>query len=267
MMNTNPLSVESPHVLLVDDCDEDLRLLADVLRGAHFRLTTANDGRKGYQRAVVSQPDLILLDVQMPELDGFSACRLLKVDPATQRIPVIFLTARNTPEERLRGLQLGGVDYVSKPALAAEVIARIHIHLNRERSYRGVEAAGVPAAKPAAVGDPDESIFQAAAQLIRDSLACLPSVPEIARQLGTHDKRLGQLFRQRVGLTVSAFAAEERIVLARSLLEKTDMSVQNVAQQVGFASAANFTTAFRQRMGMPPVLYRQALREAGHAPM
>jgi CheY-like chemotaxis protein len=245
------------HVLLVDDSLEELRLLSGMLRAEHFRLTVADDGRKGYQRAVVSQPDLILMDVAMPQLDGFSACRLLKADPATRHIPVIFLTAKNAPEERLLGLRLGGVDYVSKPVLAEEVVARIRIHLNRVRN--GNVTHTLDGSRPQR--QPDEVIFRAAADLIQDRLENLPPLPEIARMVGTHEKKLGQIFRERLGLTVSAFAAEERIVVARRLLAETDMNIQTIAEQVGFGSAGNFTTAFRKRMGMTPSLYRQALQE------
>lgn len=245
------------HILLVDDSLDELRLLSGMLRAERFRLTVASDGRKGYQRAVVSQPDLILMDVAMPQLDGFSACRLLKADPATRHIPVIFLTAKNTPEERLLGLRLGGVDYVSKPVLAEEVVARIRIHLNRlhgASTTHRLDGAAV-------VRHPDEVIFRAASALIQDRLESLPLLPEIARMVGTHEKRLGQIFRDRLGMTVSAFAAEERIRLGSRLLAATDMSIQKIAEQVGFGGAGNFTTAFRKRMGMTPSLYRQALQD------
>lgn len=256
-MNSDLPRHDQPHVLLVDDSLDELRLLSATLRAERFRLTVAGDGRKGYQRAVVSQPDIILLDVSMPELDGFGACRLLKADPATRHIPVIFLTAKNEPEERLRGLRLGGVDYVSKPVLAEEVVARIRIHLARPYS---TGARPVQPDKPPG-RHPDDVVFEAAMAEIRDRLEAPPAVPDLARMVGTHEKRLGQIFRERVGMTVSAFAAEERIGAARRLLSETDMSVQRIAEQVGFGTGANFTTAFRKRMGMTPTLYRRAFQD------
>lgn len=249
------------HVLLVDDSLDELRLLSDMLRAERFRLTVARDGRTGYQRAVVSQPDIILMDVSMPELDGFAACRLLKADQATRHIPVIFLTAQNAPEERLRGLQLGGVDYVSKPALAEEVIVRLRIHLNYRSGPK--PETSVPKAE---VRDPDEVILQAACNEIRNRLDAMPSLPEIARRVGTYEKRLGQIFRERLGTTVSTFVAEERIRLARRLLSETAMSIQQIAEQVGFGTGGNFTTAFRKRMGMTPSAYRHGLQEEAGAP-
>src|SRR5512133_3519711 len=81
---------DAPRILLVDDSQDELRLLAEMLRVERFRLSVANDGRRGYQRAVALLPDLIMLDVAMPQMDGFTAMRLLKADPATRDIPVIF---------------------------------------------------------------------------------------------------------------------------------------------------------------------------------
>lgn len=255
MRHPRNLSENPAHVLLVDDSLDELRLISATLRAEGFRLTVASDGRKGYQRAVVSQPDIILMDVVMPQLDGFCACRLLKADPATRHIPVIFLTAKNEPEERLQGFKLGGVDYVSKPVLAAEVIARIRIHLDRSKNAVAVRTH----AEPSATRDPDDVIFKAASDEIRDRLEALPPIPEIARMVGTHEKRLGQIFRDRLGMTVSTFVSEERIRLGCSLLTDTAMNIQQIAEQAGFGTGANFTTAFRKRMGMTPSSYREAM--------
>ena len=252
---TTVLEEKPIHILLVDDSPEDLRMLSVVLRSARFRLTVANDGRRGYQRAVVAQPDLILMDIVMPVLDGFSACRPLKADSATRHIPIIFLTAKNAPMERLQGLQMGGVDFVSKPVLPEEVVARIRIHLNRIYSAVMFHSTREDAPPMQA----DEVIFSAATALIRENLEQLPALPEVAHLLGTHEKRLGQVFRSQVGMTVSAFVAEERISMARRFLSDTEMNIQNIATQVGFGSAGNFTTAFRKRMGMTPTVYRQAM--------
>lgn len=126
-------------ILIVDDSVEDQRRLLELLRANQILPTMAFDGRQGYQRALAIKPDLILLDVRMPRMDGFAACRLLKADPITRDIPVIFLTAADTPNERIQGLTLGGVDYVSKPFAPDEVLARIRIHIDlAKRSRPGI---------------------------------------------------------------------------------------------------------------------------------
>src|SRR3546814_18103872 len=100
---------------------------------------SSDRGAQGYQRAQALQPDLILLDVHMPVLNGFNASRLLKNDPATAHIPIIFLTSANDLNDLLEGLTNGGVDYVIKPFEQEEVLARIRIHLGRKNAQATAE--------------------------------------------------------------------------------------------------------------------------------
>jgi len=248
-----------PRILLVDDSLDELRLLSDMLRSEQYRLLVATDGRQGYQRAVAVQPDLILMDVVMPQMDGLTACRLLKVDPATRHIPVIFLSAKNAPEERLQGLRAGGVDYVSKPFMEEEVILRVHVHMGGAKG--GAARAPLPPADAPRM--PDAILAQAAVQIIQDRLEALPPVAEIASMVGTYEKKLVRIFRQEYKMTVSMFIREERIRVARQLLTDTEMSVHKIGELVGMDNPANFATAFRDRMGMSPSHYRDASREAG----
>lgn len=242
----------SPRLLLIDDSPEDLRQLSGLL-SRHYRLLFATDGLGGFHRAQSQRPDLILLDVQMPGLDGHAVCRLLQADAATCAIPLIFLSAANRPEQRLQGLQGGAVDYIGKPFLAEEVLARVHIHLRAGRAV---------APEAASDADPDLVFVRAATGLIGEQLGQLPSVAQIAQQVGLSERRLSTLFRQHLGLTVSGFVSEERIRVGGKLLAETGMSVQEVASEVGFASAGNFSTAFRERLGLTPQAWRQQQRAA-----
>ncbi|KOQ54177.1 AraC family transcriptional regulator, partial [Achromobacter xylosoxidans] len=96
-------------VLVVEDRPEDRMLLVDFLTSQDCRVYVAEDGNDGYRKAQLVQPDIILMDVNMPVCDGLAACRLLKADPATRAIPVIFLTAASLPMERVAGLSAGAV--------------------------------------------------------------------------------------------------------------------------------------------------------------
>ncbi len=255
-MSTPNDESKKPCILLVDDSPEEQSRLLDMLR-PHFRTAVAFNGEQGYQRALASQPDLILLDVRMPKTDGYSACRLLKADPATRDIPVIFLTSAAAPQERIEGLTIGGVDYISKPFVAEEVLARIRIHIELAGRAR---STGMPQQGTAA-RNPDEVLVAAAVELMTQQLSAPLSLADIARSIGTYEKRLSQVFRAQTGLTVFAFLREERIRRACWLLARTDMNMMDIAAEVGFQSAANFTTAFRERMGVTPSAYRQAVRE------
>lgn len=116
-------------ILLVDDTKTNLDILVSALKD-DFRLAVALNGLKAIEYALTARVDLILLDVMMPEMDGFMVCRKLKHDPATQEIPIIFITAMDTSINRNKGFEIGAVDYVTKPFDVAEVKARVKTHLN-----------------------------------------------------------------------------------------------------------------------------------------
>lgn len=245
------------HILVIDDTPESLQRLPSTLREQGWRISVATTGRQGFHRAQALSPDLILLDVQMPGMDGFATCRLLQETPRTHDIPIIFLTAVGDDEQRLKGLQHGAADYVVKPFLPAEVVARIRIHLQRS-SPRPV----VSPAEPMALLSQGEVILRSAMRFINENLADLPPLVDMAHEVGTHDKKLSAIFRQHLGMTVFTWAREERLRVARERLADSHMDIADIADQVGFHSAANFATAFRQRMGVTPSQYRKTLQQA-----
>ena len=119
----------STRVLVVDDEENNTFLLGSALRHFGVDVTTAATGRQGLDAVRTFEPDLVLLDVMLPDLDGFEVCRRMRQDG--ERVPVLFLTARDATEDRVRGLTLGGDDYVAKPFSLEEVVARIHAILRR----------------------------------------------------------------------------------------------------------------------------------------
>jgi DNA-binding response OmpR family regulator len=125
-------------ILAVDDTPADLDLLAAILGQAAYELALARDGSQALVMAAKEQPDLILLDVLMPGLDGLEVCRRLKADPATQAIPVIFVTAQSGSDELLTGFEVGAVDYVTKPFRIPELLARVHVHVELRRVQQEV---------------------------------------------------------------------------------------------------------------------------------
>jgi sigma-B regulation protein RsbU (phosphoserine phosphatase) len=130
---------ETESLLLVDDNPTNLQVLYQTLEGTGCKLLVAKDGETALTIAQKASPDLILLDIMMPGIDGFEVCRRLKEDPATASIPVIFLSALTDTKDKVQGLQLGAVDYVSKPFQPDEVIARVNTHLTIHRLKREVE--------------------------------------------------------------------------------------------------------------------------------
>lgn len=242
-----------PHVLLIDDAPEDIRATLMLLKAQSLRLSVVSDASQGYQRALALRPDLIVLDVCMPQMDGFSLCRLLREAPSTRQIPILFLSALNSSVERLEGLTLGGVDYISKSCEPEEVLARIRIHLQLTWRERPTTQGNL--AEPALEGD--EIVLRAAMRLIENQLDDMPSLAKIAQKVGTHEKRLSRIFREHLGMTVFSYIRDARLRRSQALLAESSMSVQDIAELVGFRSACNFTTAFGQRLGMAPSQFRQ----------
>jgi len=116
-------------ILIVDDTPTNLEILCDFLADAGFEVLVATDGESAIEQAVYAQPNLILLDVLMPGIDGFETCRQLQANPSTQNIPIIFMTALGETADKVTGFQVGAVDYVTKPIQLEEVLARINNQL------------------------------------------------------------------------------------------------------------------------------------------
>jgi len=119
-------------ILVVDDSPVNLQVLVRTLHGSGHRILAAKDGRAAIEIARRARPDLMLLDVMMPEIDGFEVCRSLKADPDTEETVVIFLSALGEVSDKVSGLQLGAVDYITKPIQPEEVLARVETHLTRQ---------------------------------------------------------------------------------------------------------------------------------------
>jgi DNA-binding response OmpR family regulator len=257
MLNSRSILTDA-HVLVVDDQPDQLRLLIDILRSAGCRISIAFDGSQAYQRAQAISPDLILMDVRMPRMDGFAACRLLAETPSTRTIPIIFLTAAGALDERLEGLGIGGVDYVTKPFEPAEVLARMRVHLARaDRHRRGTVDESIP--EPSG----DHVIVRAAMRLLSERISAPPTVEQLARLVGTNERRLSQAFREHLGQTVFEYLRGERLRIAQRLLTSTSLTIANIAEEIGFSSAANFATAFRERFGVTPSVYRDEQQARG----
>jgi len=117
------------NILIVDDTPANLRLLANILLGAGYTVRPARSGAVALTSVQAELPDLILLDIMMPEMDGYEICRRLKANEQTRDIPVIFISAMNDIEEKVKSFAVGGVDYIAKPFHGDEVLARVNTHL------------------------------------------------------------------------------------------------------------------------------------------
>ena len=255
-----------PHILLVDDSPDQLRLLVAILSNSAYRVTVAFDGQQGYMRAVAMMPDLILMDVRMPNRDGFTVARMLKANPTTEHIPILFLSSAHEPSERLTGLRTGAVDYITKPFQSEEVLERVRIHLQLAQK-RGVSTAAADTPTLEAVsGNPGWSsaavagqvMQRTAARIILDRLEDPPKSAELAAMLGVSERHLNAVFESCSGMSVFEYIRSERMRKAALLLSQTTLHISQIALEVGYSSAANFSTEFRKFWNKTPSAFRRA---------
>ncbi len=255
-------------ILLVDDDPDNLDTLILYLEDYRFGVFTALNGREGLEAARRDQPSLILLDVIMPRMDGFSVCQQLKIDPLTAHIPVIFLTSSDHEDEKAKGFALGAVDYITKPVRQKELLARVTAHLNQHRLYHNLlqrldayqqHFGQLPGEveEDSLVSERQLKQIYRARELLIEHLENPPTLEELARTVGMNRKKLSDTFHTLYGQPVFEWLREYRLFEARGLLRDSALPVSEIALAVGYGNNANFSTAFKKRFGMTPKQYRQ----------
>ncbi len=253
------MSGTTPRLLIIDDQPDSVALLVSYLEDRAVEILVALDGPDGLEKAAAGRPDLILLDLFMPGLSGLQVCERLRTDPRTRDVPVIFLSASAAIEDKLHGFALGAVDYITKPFSEEEVLARVFVHLHAKWRIERLQTMVGQRALDGA-GDqafPDDHLFAQALAVLDRRIANPPGLSELADKLGTNERKLTEVFRQRVGMTVFDYFSELRLETARHLLESSGMRVQAIASHVGYRNAGDFTRAYRRRYSLSPREYRQ----------
>ena len=177
-------------ILVVDDNPANLSLLHDMLGSRGFRVRPAPGGALALNAAMCQPPDLILLDINMPDMSGFAVCERLKADPALKDIPVIFLSALSEPLDKVKAFSVGGVDYVTKPFHMEELVARVTAHLRISHLQREVEGFNL---------DLEEKIQEQAREISLSQMATILSLSKLAEyrdeETGNHLLRVQRFCR------------------------------------------------------------------------
>lgn len=248
------MTTTKPQILIIDDQMESVALLLQYFQGQNIDVMTALDGEDGLRKARVANPDLILLDVFMPDKNGYAVCLELKKDAKTAHVPVIFLSAGTTLDSKLNGFAVGGADYISKPFSSEEVLARVFVHLQYRRT-RPVSEPDTP--EPDPVSTRDVQIITMAVAHLQDPEREWQGTDQLARRIGVNEKKLNEIFRAQFGMTVSEYQLHQRLENSRLKLANTTLQIQVIARQAGYSNASDFSRAFRLRYGLGPRQYRQ----------
>ncbi|GAB3022092.1 ATP-binding protein [Spirosoma pulveris] len=257
---------EAPLVLLIEDNPDLQQQVADSLSGL-YRVIMASDGLQGIEMALANVPDLIVSDVMMPGLDGYELTQRLKTHDRTSHIPLILLTSRSAADSRLKGLQAGADEYLSKPFSLAELSLRIGNSLqtrqkSQERFTQVVHGTGTPSSDLAAgesVGPTDrESRF-----LDRLRQAVLTHISQetldvdwLADQACMSRTQLHRKLTALTGLSPNRFMQRIRLERAAELLNEGEWNVAQVANQVGYSSPSYFARLFQEQFGYAPARFK-----------
>ena len=248
-------------ILIIEDEAQTRSIFLKCLEFEGFRAVGASDGTTGVAMAQQHSPDLVVCDIMMPDMDGYSVLSTLRKSRQTALIPLIFLTAKVTMADLRRGMELGADDYLTKPCTVEQFLAAINSRLQRQVQLSelygaalGEPAEAIASPHPIFPADPKlASIFDFIEAHYRQPI----SLKDVAQQAGYSPAYLTNLVQSHTGRTVKQWIIERRMAQAKTLLTKTNESVRHIAEASGYSDAGYFTRQFRQFNGVSPQVWRQ----------
>jgi DNA-binding response OmpR family regulator len=243
-------------ILIVEDSEDVRSHIAEGL-GDHYILKMAENGKIGLEAGIETIPDLVITDLMMPEMDGVELCEKLKTDERTSHIPVIMLTAKASVESRLKGLETGADDYVTKPFNMNELRIRINNLIEQRRRLRerfGKDSRLEP--KDVAVTSQDEKFLNRTMEIIEKNLGdCDFEVTLLADEMGMSRMQLFRKLKALTNQTPSEFVRTIRLKRAARLMKKNFGNIAEITYEVGFNNLSYFAKCFKELYGMLPSEY------------
>ena len=245
-MNALPSPGSDPKgscVLVVDDIAKNLQVVGTMLRNAGYVIMPATSGAKALEGVQLQLPDLILLDLMMPDMDGLEVCRRLKADPLTQAIPVIFLTASNEMEHLVKGFGIGAVDYITKPFNPPELLARVRTHLELKHARDTILRYGQELSR---LNEEKNEFMGIAAHDLRSPLNAVKGYTEMMREESAMEQGERAELLDRIHDATTRMADMVRNLLDANRIERGEMQL-NLAPTELSALMCSVTEAQRPR--------------------
>ncbi|MBN1352473.1 response regulator [candidate division KSB1 bacterium] len=248
-----------PIILLVED-NPDMRSYIAEMLDSEYRVIEAKDGGEGYQKAIAEIPDLVISDVMMPCMDGFEFCQKLKSNELTSHIPVILLTAKGSGESKLKGLELGAVDYLTKPFEKQELLLRIRNLIEFQHTLQVKLRKELPALDMQISDFPVTSAdqrFLAKAMDVAEKNITDPdfNAQTFAREMALSRAHLNRKLRGLVGQRTNEFIRTLRLKRAAILIKQQFGTISEIAYEVGFNHLSYFARSFKEQYGVAPSEY------------
>lgn len=245
-----------PVVLIVED-SEDFRFYIKDNLLSHFKVIEAENGKTGWQKILSSMPDLIISDIMMPEMDGIDLCKKVKADSRTSHIPFVLLTAHTAEEQKLKGLDLGANDYITKPFNFNILFSRINNLINQKKLFQKTYE------KKISVQTSEIEIISVSDKLIQNAIKVVEenmsdpelSVEFLSRELALSRVHLYKKMMELTGCSPVEFIRKIRLQRAAQLLEKSELTIAEIAYTVGFSSRKYLTKYFKDEYKVSPTEY------------
>ncbi|QKQ72051.1 response regulator [Nostoc sp. TCL240-02] len=254
----------SKKILVVEDDAVTRNLFLEVLEAQGFDTIGAEDGVAGIQKAQEHLPDLVICDIQMPDMDGYTVLARLRQDPHTAIIPFIFLTGSNTQTDVRKGMELGADDYLTKPSSIEDLLRAIAVRLEKQAFLRYWYATNShQAAQSPPSSFNSESIFPSVPQLkavfdfIEANYRQGITLSDVALAVGYSPAYLTNRVAKQTGETVNAWIVKRRMAAARPLLRDTNQTIDQIAIALGYQNTCHFSRQFRQHHGLSPKTWRK----------
>lgn len=277
----HPKPAAAKTILVIEDEAQTRNIFLKCLEFEGFQALGASDGTTGVALAQQHQPDLVVCDIMMPDMDGYGVLSALRKTPQTAAIPLIFLTAKVTMADLRRGMDLGADDYLTKPCTVEQFLAAINTRLQRQEQlsalFNGSEngdlgaqsgAKAEPLDPALAAADeaswlgqsaifPNDPRLASVFQFIEARYQQAISLKDVAQAAGYSPAYLTNLVQTQTGRTVKQWIIERRMAQARNLLVSTQHPIRWIAETSGYGDAGYFTRQFRQFHGVSPQVWRQ----------
>ncbi|MEH1820623.1 MAG: response regulator [Nostoc sp.] len=276
------MSESSKKILVIEDDSVTRNLYVQGLEAKGFDMIGAQNGRIGIQQAQRDTPDLVICDITMPDMDGYSVLNTLRQDPVTAIIPFIFLTGSSTRADVRKAMELGADDYLTKPSTLDELLRAIATRLEKQATLQywcamKFEKApksvftddttaiteGVAVASDSEANIPSKSIFPSIPQLkgVFDFIEAYYhqgiTLCDVALAVGYSPAYLTNRVARQTGETVNCWIVKRRMAGARFLLQNNNQTVEKIAKALGYQDVSHFSRQFRQHHGLPPQAWRK----------
>ncbi len=248
------LNNEFPILLIIED-NADVTYYLQTCLQDQYQILTSNNGKKGIEKAFETLPDIIISDVMMPVMDGFEVCNSLKKDERTSHIPIILLTAKATPEDKLVGLTHGADAYLIKPFEKEELIIRLNKLLEIRKTLQKKYSSTLISSQAhnTVPENKEDSFIEKTEKIILSHLDDESfSIHDLARELHLSRSQVYRKIKALTGMSAAIYIRHIRLQKAKELLGSSELSIAEIAYRVGFKTPVYFSQAFKETFGESP---------------